>query len=159
MASGPSCYAGDSGGTVQGRSPYPRYSWALLLVVAVAGCRSKGSERATTTPAPSASAVQQGVRRTWPNCYEVQACLRALSPSYDPERADEIGNAVYGCFGVTAHQLDSVKRRCPMANDPNVQWHLANHFGIQISEQLDGWNSGHLNAVLQLENGTITGIV
>lgn len=42
-----------------------------------------------------------------------------------------------------------------MANDPTVQWHLANPFGIQISEQEDGWNSGHLNDVLYLANGTI----
>lgn len=42
-----------------------------------------------------------------------------------------------------------------MANDSTVQWFLANPFGISINEESDGWNSGHVNDVLDLANGSL----
>jgi hypothetical protein len=42
-----------------------------------------------------------------------------------------------------------------MANDPTVQWSLANPFGISINEESDGWHSGHVNDVLDLANGSL----
>ena len=42
-----------------------------------------------------------------------------------------------------------------MANDPTVQWALANPLGILISEAADAWQSGHVNDVLNLANGAL----
>lgn len=42
-----------------------------------------------------------------------------------------------------------------MADDPTIQWALANPYGILVDQNADAWHSGHVNDILELPSGTL----
>jgi hypothetical protein len=72
------------------------YACALVLTVGIGGCRSRRIDHAASA-APVGSAAPDERQRA--DCSKIKACLRTLSPAYDPEKDSIIRREVDACFG------------------------------------------------------------